>query len=544
MESVLAFLTRTDVYVGIVVLILFPVFATKAAHGIVDLRRKARGTRTTYEKEQEREPIGDLLKENKKKIDDRIGMNADITTRNFKLGEDGPSSALIHIDGLVNVEEINNFVLKPLMSDGAGKRKHWRKDALKQHLIDHVISVAGIKEVEDIESGIKGVMTGSALLLVDGVEVGIVLDVKGWKSRAIEEPPTEALVRGPRIGFIENIRDNTSILRRLTNDPNLTILNFEIGDRSKKDLAIVYIKDIANEELLQEVIQRVKNIDIDDALESGYIEQLIEDNYLSIFPQVQATERPDRVMGGLLEGRISILLDGTPYALIVPATFAMMIQSPEDYYERWIPMSLIRMLRYFAAILSIFLPSFYVAFISFHQGMIPTELALAIASTRIGVPFPTIIEALLMELAIEMLREAGLRLPRPVGQTIGLVGAIIIGEAAVQAGLVSPIMVIVVATTAIASFVSPQYGMGVALRVLRFVAMFFAAFLGLYGIILFFLLLCIHVVKLRSFGVPYVTPATIYNWSDLKDFIFRLPLFVMKQRPKEFFPKERTRRKF
>lgn len=235
------------------------------------------------------------------------------------------------------------------------------------------------------------------------------------------------------------------------------------------------MNDIADPKVVEEVRKRVRGIEIDHLPESGYVEQLIEDNYLSPFPQVQSTERPDRVISGLMEGRVAILLDGTPFALIVPVTFSMMLQSPEDYYERWFPSSLIRLLRFIAAMITLFAPALYISFISFHPGLIPTKLAISISGTRQGVPFPSLIEALFMEVAIEILREAGLRLPKPIGPAIGIVGGLIIGEAAVQAGIVSPIMVIVVALTAISSFAIPHYSTGIALRILRFGAMFCAA---------------------------------------------------------------------
>lgn len=306
-------------------------------------------------------------------------------------------------------------------------------------------------------------------------------------------------------------------------------------------MVIAYIKEIADPNLVEEVKKRIQTINIDDVAESGYVEQLIEDNYLSPFTQVQNTERPDRVFAALMEGRVAILLDGTPFALIVPVTFSMLLQSPEDYYERWLPSTLIRLLRYLAAAITLFAPSIYISFVSFHQGLIPTKLALSMMGTREGVPFPAIIEALIMEVAIEILREAGLRLPKPIGPTMGIVGGLVIGEAAVQAGIVSPIMVIVVAITAISSFAIPQYNAGISLRMLRFGAMFFAALFGLYGVILFFLLLCSHLVKLKSFGVPYVSPTVPYRASDWKDFMVRMPLMMMKRRPKLLHTKDSSR---
>lgn len=288
--------------------------------------------------------------------------------------------------------------------------------------------------------------------------------------------------------------------------------------------------------------QKIESIDIDNLPESGYVEELIEENNFSLFPQVQSTERPDRVVAALTEGRVAIILDGTPFALIVPATINMFLQSPEDYYERWIAGSLVRFLRYVAAFIAVFTPALYISFVSFHQGLIPTKLALSIISSREGVPFPILIEALLMEVSIEILREAGLRLPKPIGQTIGIVGGLVIGDAAVQAGIVSPVTVIVVALTAISSFSLPQYNLSISLRILRFIAMFLAATLGLYGVIVFFIFFSIHLVRLKSFGVPYLSPAVPYQTNDWKDFLIRLPISAMKKRPKIFKPTDTIRK--
>ncbi|SDC60316.1 spore germination protein [Terribacillus halophilus] len=544
MGEILQFLGRTDVWLGTIVVVLIPIGLTLLTDKVKKLREKQH-TRIEQQFIPENHVLSAKLSVNVNQLKAIVGDSSDIIFRQFKLGMDNRSCSIVHIDGLVDQQQLQQSILHSLMHAKQMKSglNPFKSESIKDYLLHHVLEVSDVTVIKDMKKIVRQLLSGSVLLFVDGLDEVVVLSVKKWLSRNLDEPITEALVRGPRMSFIENLRDNTAMLRRMTTDANLTFADFEIGKRTSRQLTVAYVKDIANEELLNNVKERIENLDIDHAAESGYIEQLIEDDYMSIFPQVQATERPDRVMGAILEGRIAILLDGTSYALLVPATFSMMLQSPEDYYERWIPMSLIRLLRYVAAFLSIFLPSFYIAFVSFHQGLIPTDLALAIAGTRVGVPFPTIIEALLMEVSIELLREAGLRLPRPVGQTVGLVGALIIGEAAVQAGLVSPIMVIVVAATAIASFVSPHYGAGIAQRALRFLAMFSAAFLGLYGISLFFLSLCVHAVKLRSFGVPYVTPGTLYSKDDWKDFFLRMPLFTMRKRPAEYFPKDQVRRK-
>lgn len=267
----------------------------------------------------------------------------------------------------------------------------------------------------------------------------------------------------------------------------------------KKDLIVCYVEGIVHPDLVKEVKRRLSSIDIDEAPESGFIEQWIEGSFLSPFPQVLHTERPDKVAAALLGGRIAILLDGTPFVLMAPATMATHFQSPEDYYERWMIGTLLRILRYIGAFIATFLPALYIALVSYHPGMIPSKLAFSIAGTREGVPFPAVVEAFIMETTIELLREAGVRLPKPIGQTIGIVGGLVIGEAAVSAGIVSPIMVIVVALTAISSFALPSYTFAISIRILRFFVMLAAALFGLYGIIVFYIMINIHIVNLKSF---------------------------------------------
>jgi spore germination protein len=507
----------------------------------------------TPEKSDKKEPsppsIDDFpggFQTNLDRVRNEIGHNSDVHIREFMIGTTNIRAAIIFVDGLSDMELINNQILGRLMSAGQNESftaSLLSSDTIKDTILNRILSVSNIHEIQNAKKFSSEVLIGSVGLLVDGLPQGVILGVAKIKTRNIEEPASEALVRGPRVGFIESLNDNTAILRGLARNQSLSIIGYKVGERVQKDLAIAYIHDIANPELIEEVKKRVEKIDIDDLPESGYLEQLIEDNYLSPFPQVQSTERPDRVMGALLEGRVALLLDGTPFALIVPTTFNMLLQSPEDYYERWIPGTLIRLLRYLAAFIGLFAPSLYIAFSSFHQGLIPTKLAISIASTREGVPFPPLLEALIMEVAIEILREAGLRLPKPVGQSIGIVGGLIIGEATVQAGIVSPIMVIVVAITAISTFTLPQYNVGIAIRILRFIAMLFSAIFGLYGVVLFFLLVCIHVVKLKSFGVPYISPAVPYNLNDWKDFLIRAPLSLMKRRPKFMHTKDTIRKK-
>lgn len=332
---------------------------------------------------------------------------------------------------LADQDLIDKHIMKSLMDDFSKEYKV-ELSSLSDNVTDlikkQILSISGVSEVNHVNEVVPEVLSGTAMPLIDGSAEVLLLGTVKRNTRNIEEPVSESLVRGARVGFTETIGTNTALLRRHGKNQNLSMVQFQVGKRAVKNLVVAYIKDIAEPGLVEEVKKRIEKIDIDDVLESGFVEQLIEDNYLSPFPQVQSTERLDRVMSALMEGRVAILLDGTPFVLIVPVTFSMLLQSPEDYYERWSLSSLIRIMRIGAAMISALGPALYISFISFHPGLIPSELAISITGTRVGVPFPSLIEALIMEVAIEILREAGLRLPKPIGPAMGIVGGIIIGE--------------------------------------------------------------------------------------------------------------------
>ncbi|MUG23253.1 spore germination protein [Paenibacillus macerans] len=469
-----------------------------------------------------------------KSIQETIGGNDDVHFREYEVTPFGVRAVLIYVDGMQEEQLIDTHVLQVLMSDAAQDAEQKPKrppEELASYFKEKTLPISEITEVTETRRLSEAILTGYTALLAEGMPHALLVGAPKGKTRSIEEPISEALLRGPRVGFTEVLSDNTALLRRQGRTEQMEIKKYVVGNVVKKDLAVVYMKTIVNPDLLQEVERRIAKINLDYIAESGYVEQLIEDDILSPFQQAQNTERPDRVMSALMEGRIALLLDGTPFALIVPVTFSMLLQSPEDYYERWMGGSLLRTLRFFTAFMSLMIPSLYISFISFHPGLIPTELAITIIETRQRVPFPSLIEILILEVSIEILREAGVRLPRPIGSAMGIVGGLIIGEAAVQAGIVSPFLVIVVSVTAIASFSIPMYSAGITLRILRFAGMFFAAVLGIFGTILFFLLLCSHLTKLESFGVPYVTPVSPLRLRDWKDLFIRAPLTLMKRRP-------------
>ncbi len=396
--------------------------------------------------------------------------------------------------------------------------------SLTKEKLESNLSMMTTRSVKTSEELVDAIFEGHCVVLINGFQHAYILETNGTKKRSIGDATSETVVRGPKIGFIEDLNTNLALVRQRLKNPDVKTVDMKIGLQKYTQVTIMYIDGIVQVPVLKEVKKRLKQVTIDDIQDSGVLEELIEDNVYSPFPQIQNTERPDKVASALNNGRVAIFVDHLPFVLVVPASLATIMQSPDDYYERWIAASLIRMLRFTSIFLTLFLSAIYIALVSFHQGLLPTTLAITISSTRENVPFSPIVEALIMEITIELLREAGLRLPNPLGQTIGLVGGVVIGQAAVQAHIVSSIMVIIVSVIALASFTVPQYGMGMSFRVLRFVSMFAAATFGLYGIVLFMLVLLTHLTRQKSFGTPYFSPDFVFSYKNEDNSIIRLPL--------------------
>ncbi len=396
--------------------------------------------------------------------------------------------------------------------------------SLTKEKLESNLSMMTTRSVKTSEELVDAIFEGHCVVLINGFKHAYILETNGTKKRSLGDATSETVVRGPKIGFIEDLNTNLALVRQRLKNPDVKTVDMKIGLQKYTQVTIMYIDGIVQVPVLKEVKKRLKQVTIDDIQDSGVLEELIEDNVYSPFPQIQNTERPDKVASALNNGRVAIFVDHSPFVLVVPASLATIMQSPDDYYERWIAASLIRMLRFTSIFLTLFLSAIYIALVSFHQGLLPTTLAITISSTRENVPFSPIVEALIMEITIELLREAGLRLPNPLGQTIGLVGGVVIGQAAVQAHIVSSIMVIIVSVIALASFTVPQYGMGMSFRVLRFVSMFAAATFGLYGIALFMLVLLTHLTRQKSFGTPYFSPDFVFSYKNEDNSIIRLPL--------------------
>lgn len=429
---------------------------------------------------------------------------------------------LIHVDGMINTDIITSNVLKPLMYDGLPQGLG-TIDSIAQMFEQEVFSVLPIKKLSNYGDIVDHILKGNAAILADGEDVALLADVSKFKTRAIEEPYNEAVIRGPKEGFTEQLRVNTTMLRRIVATPKLKLESLKVGKLTRTDVVIAYIEGIVSLSVLNEVRKRINQIKIDAIIESGYIEESIEDTHLSPFPQMDVTERPDIVAAKLVKGKVAILINGSPCALVVPMTFLEGLQAPDDYYERFLFVSFIRSIRYLLVFLSVVFPSIYIALTTFHPEMVPQELMITIASLREKTPLPTVIEVFMMEFMFEGLREAGIRLPKQIGPLVSIVGALIIGEAAVNAGIISAPIVIVVSIAGICSFIIPRLRSGYPFRMLSFPLLILSGTFGLFGLAIGIIAILIHLVQLSPFGTPYLTPVAPLITHRLKDLFIRWP---------------------
>lgn len=502
-------------------------------------RQKDNPTETTNERTDFSEPLQTDLEKNLENLETILDEPNDLVIRQFPVRNSSHNAAIVYIDGLVNDDEVYNTALKNVQLFTEQADLPSDPDDMFETLHHSIISQADVETTDRLDDVLDNLLYGHTIFYLDGTDTVLIMDTREWETRSIDEPNSETVIRGAREGFIENMRINMVLVRRYIRDPNLRFETFQVGRRSKSNLVLTYIEGVVNPEFVEEIKRRIDTIDIDSVLESGYIEQSVEDSFMSPFPQLFNTERPDRVAAHLEQGKFALILDGSPFVLIAPVVFGTAMQSVEDYFDRWAIGTFLRALRYLAGFIAVFLPALYIALVGFQPDLIPTRLAISIAATREGVPFPPFIEALLMVMTMEILREAGVRLPTTLGETIGIVGGLVIGESAVQAGIVSPIMVIIVALNAIASFTVPQYSVAIGFRIILFGYMIAAAIFGIYGVILAYIMTNIHIANLRSIGVPYSTPFAPFSWRDWAGTVLRLPLPMMTQRPGFLRPPDR-----
>lgn len=458
-------------------------------------------------------------------------INNDIVLKEFEIIIKNKKfkAFLLFIDGLVDSESLNSSLLEPLLlknsieipisENTTNSKKHIlqsvKKFNLKDFLVNNLIKQSSMKVEKNFENTISNINAGFSALFVETLDVSICIEAKKLQGRSIAEPQAESIIRGSHEAFVENIRTNTSLIRKIINNENLIVEETNVGKITKTKVAICYMKNIANDDLVAETKFRINNIDIDFLFSSGMLENLIKDNLNNFFPEIIATERPDRTCNYLLNGRIAIIVNGSPYALIVPAIIIDFLSSVEDLNLNFIFANFLKIIRIIGLFIAIFLPGFYVAITLFHQEFLPDELLFAIVSSRENIPFSVIFEIIIMEISFELIREAGIRVPSSLGQTIGIVGALILGDAAVSANIVSPILVIIIASTAVSEFTIPDFSFSFSIRIFRFFYILLGYIAGFLGIAFGIFINTIILSNAKSFGIPYFSYTTLKKYPVL-----------------------------
>ncbi|MGO3169328.1 spore germination protein, partial [Senegalia sp. (in: firmicutes)] len=446
------------------------------------------------------------------------------------------------IDNIVNKDMIYDFLLKPLMIESkdidlSGKTENNLMDII----VENIIPDADMKKINQYKDLFQNLLSGETIILIDNCNSCFSAGTISFQDRGVTEPSSQNVIKGPKDAFCETLKTNISLVRRRIKNVNLRVEKKIIGKETNTNIAIMYLENIADEKVLKKLNDRLNKIDIDSILGSEYIEELIQDQPYSPFPRTYNTERPDVIASGLLEGRVAIIVDGSPFVILVPSLFVEFFQAAEDYYQGADISSLIRILRYGAFFLSLFTPAIFIALTTFHPETIPPGLLISIVAQREGIPFPALVEILIMELTFEILREAIIRMPKTISTAISIVGALVLGDAAIQAGFVSPAAVIVVSLTALSSFISPSYNIAITARILRFIFMLLGSSFGFFGVTIGLIIMLLHLCSLESFGVPYMSPMAPLDMSGQKDTFIRLPVWYMFRRPRMLSDKNNIR---
>jgi spore germination protein KA len=469
----------------------------------------------------------------------RFADSADAVFGNITVG--GIRVDVLFIDGLISAKTVSDYVLKPIVQEPP---LHDAKD--EKQLIDAIL--AGVtyhgqrKRCDTMTDAMSELLSGSALLVFEKSKAAVAFDSKGFDKRGITEPTNENVLKGSKESFIEVLRINTALIRRRMQTSALKISQMKLGRRTNTNVAVVYLEGIANVNTVNLVKQKLQSLDIDGIVSAGQIESVLIENTRTIFPQTLYTERPDKFCGNILEGRVGIIIDGMPIAYIVPIDLNSFIQAPEDYALNSLVSTLFRIMRYLCVFVSLVIPAFYVSITTFHQEMIPTKLAVSIISSKQGVPFPTYMEVLMMLLAFEVLLEAGLRLPRAVGQAVSIVGALVVGQAAIAANILSPGVVIIIAAAGITGFVVPSQDLSNAVRVCRIGLVLLSTIAGLFTTTLGLIFILYHMCALESLGTPYLSPFASNDGKQMfNDTIVRKSWVKMKDRPVNVSPQNAKR---
>lgn len=487
------------------------------------------GRRRTGREEGRRSPGGRPLsrdlRSNLQMVRDRFYKSSDLRVREVPLGgRRAPQLAVVHLAPLTDVDVVHRDIINPLVVWARPQMiGGLRQRDLVEEIRRRVLTAESVKTVGTDTEVCDQLLEGNTVVLVNGHSTAILVESRGWPSRGVQEPSVEVTTRGPRLSFTENVKDNIALVRRRLKSPALTIEQLYVGAKSKTDVRLCYLRDIAPTRLVDEFRRRLDSIETDMVLDGGQIENLIRDHPLSLFTTMRASERPDTVASDLNEGRIALLVDGTPFALVAPNEFMTLFSSPEDQYVGFLTASVLRLIRILGFGLSVSLTPLYVALVTFHQELVPLPLLLNIAATQTGVPFPIAVSAFASEVIIEVLREAGVRLPKQFGPAVSIVGGLVLGQAAVQAGFIPPGLVIVITTAAIASFAVPRTEVIVSFRLTRVLLLLFASVLGFMGLVIGSVLVVYHLASLKSLGTPYLSLYTPGRVSEIGEQLVAMP---------------------
>jgi spore germination protein KA len=489
--------------------------------------KAAKKSKVFYSEKPDNEQ-NDLTSDNIRNI---LGKSSDIKFIDIYIcGDRGRPVTVSFIDGLTNQTSISDFIINPLAEKSMLYRE--KADTEVVDLIAHgMVRCPVLATHTDINGVIDDILSGSCAVIFDSIKTAVTFSVKGREQRNVAEPTNETAAKGAKDCFVESLGVNTATVRSKIKTQRLIVETTTVGKQTLTSVGIVYLDGTVNQALVAEVKKRLSGIDIDGVIETGFVEEYIIDKKFTAFPQVLSTERPDKFCTAILEGRVGLLIDGMPLAYDVPAVLYHFLRTIDDYSQNFLLASILRIMRYICLALTLLLPAFYVAITTFHQEMIPTELALSIESSREGVPFPTFLEVILLQIAFEIILEAGLRLPKNIGQTVSIVGALVVGEAAVNAKLISPAVVVIVALSVISGLAIPSMDLSNAIRLWRFVLLLFSSMIGLFGIGVGSLLLLFDLCSIETFGVPYVSPFATNEGQNMDDSIIRMPLSFIKKRP-------------
>lgn len=465
-----------------------------------------------------------------------LGEQNEVVVRNLLIGKNNCIEAvIIYLNGLINKNIIDRDILSPLMlhvgEDFIGKNN------IEEYIQKRYIAVSDSYVEKNINNAATDIKEGKTVVIIENCCNFIVVNTQGGNYRTISEPENDLSLRGPRDGFVENLETNISILRRKIKDRNLVTKKFVVGRRSQTSLVLMYIDDIVDKQYLQILIDKINKIDADFISTNSFIEQHIEEHSYSIFPQTSGSERPDVIEAALMEGRIAFLLSGTPYVTTYPSIFIEFFQTIEDYYGRVLQAWFTRILRFVAAFIVITFPAIYITFVKFNPELIPVEYIRSLIQYTQGIVLTPFMSLLVMQITIEFLREGGLRIPGKIGQTVSVVGGIIIGDAALEAKIVSPTTLLIAGITTVASFVISNYQMSIAIRALTYPMLILANWLGVLGIVVGWFFILAYLCSLENFGVPYFS----FHMSDMKDMFIRMPLWKMNERPKAIPHNDGTR---